>query len=197
MIEKIGAPTWEGYEREVYQAVLGDAMNSRITLYTGSFQKPAPVQHGFKTAFMNHLVMLEELMESGLTDQLVNATHISDVYNWIRKYRGFGDFNAWQLLQNLVYTGLLAQCCDFDTFVVLGCGAQAGLRRCISTTLDASSRIAVMRWMKDTQRDHFRRLGLVPATLGAEKHELQLVDIEHALCEIEKVYRHSDSEAAM
>lgn len=189
-------PTWADYNRQDYAAVLEDAQ-SIASIYSGAFRKPAPVAHGFNSNLKNHLAMLEELMENGLPDVLVRATRICDVYHWIHNFSGFGDFNTWQLLQNLVYTGLLTQCSDLHSFVVLGCGAKKGLQRCLATSLDPVSQLVFVQWMKNTQRQHFRRLGYVPATLGPEEHEVQLVDIEHALCEVDKVRRYVNSTAVM
>ncbi|KAF7981690.1 hypothetical protein HWV62_32252 [Athelia sp. TMB] len=184
IIEKIGHPVWATYDRDVYLQVLKEA-KAAGKIYTGSFQKPSG-KYGFKGVLPNHLAMLEQLMEDDLPGRVVNAKRISEVYDWLRSFSGLGPFNTWQMLQNIVYTGLLAHCEDLDSFVVLGCGAVKGLQRCFTTRLNTSMQKPVVRWMQKTQRLHFERLGYTPATLGPKKHELQLADIEHGLCELDK-----------
>jgi hypothetical protein len=100
-----------------------------------------------------------------------------------------GDFNAYQLLLNLSYTGL-SNFTDADSFVILGCGARAGLNKCFSQGLSSHAReLEVAQWMQRTQREHFSRLGL-SCTLGPPEssfHEMSVCDIEHTLCEVDKV----------
>lgn len=188
LLKKVGAPLWSTYNRGVYLRALEAAKDDGISLYTGSFQKPAP-KLGYDESYANHLVALELLMEDDLPGRLVKAKRMSDIYNWLRTFKGMGEFNTWQLIMNLSYTGLLAKCSDLDSFVALGCGAKAGLKRCFGSTLEPAMQLAVVRWMQETQADHFKRLCLVPATLGPDHHEMQVCDIEHALCEIDKVSR--------
>jgi hypothetical protein len=187
IIRKIGAPTWAKYNRSIYEKAFRQAKDNGIPLYTGSFQKPAP-KHGYADNFMNHLKALELLMEDDLPGRLVAATHMADIFDWLREFKGMGDFNAYQLLLNLSYTGL-ANFSDADSFVVVGPGSRSGLRRCFSPDLSRSQELDIIRWMGCTQGDHFSRLG-VSCTLGPQGsayHEMQLCDIEHTLCEIDKV----------
>lgn len=198
IVQHIGAPTWENYNRRTYAKVLRQATNQGLPLYTGSFQKPSPLVYGHKEAFMNHLQGLEELMNAGLPSRFVSATSMSEVFDWLRSFKGFGDFNAYQLLLNLSYTGL-GNFTDFETFVVVGCGAREGLKRCFVSGLSRSMEIKVIQWMQRTQRDHFNRLGL-SCTLGPPgslNHELLICDIEHTLCEIDKVRHHSSARTTM
>lgn len=187
IVQELGAPTWATYDRREYAQVLGQAREDGMPLYTGSFQKPSP-DYGYKIAFMNHLHALERLMED-LPGRLVSATRMADLFSWLRTFKGMGDFNAYQLLLNLSYTGL-GEFSDADSFVILGCGARAGLNRCFSHGISSHAKeLEVVRWMQRTQRDHFSRLGL-SCTLGppgSPFHEMGVCDIEHTLCEVDKV----------
>jgi hypothetical protein len=140
---------------------------------------------------MNHLHALEVLMKADLPGRLVAATRMADVFDWLRTFKGMGDFNTYQLLLNLSYTGL-GNFSDTDSFVILGCGARAGLNQCFRQGLSSHSReLDVVRWMQRTQRDHFSRLGL-SCTIGppgSPFHEMGLCDIEHTLCEVDKYIR--------
>lgn len=137
---------------------------------------------------MNHLKALELFMEADLPGRFVSATRMADVFDWLRTFKGMGDFTAYQLLLNLTYTGLV-DFSDADTFVVVGLGARAGLKRCFGPNLSHSQELDIIRWMQFTQKEHFARLG-VSCSLGPPRsahHEMQLCDIEHTLCEIDKV----------
>jgi hypothetical protein len=188
IVRNLGAPTWATYDRDTYAQVLCQAREDGMALYTGSFQKPAP-DYGHEFACMNHLHALELLMKADLPGRLVAATRMADVFDWLRTFKGMGDFNAYQLLLNLSYTGL-GNFSDADSFVILGCGARAGLNKCFSKGLSSHAReLDVARWMQRTQREHFSRLGL-SCTLGppgSSFHEMSVCDIEHTLCEVDKV----------
>lgn len=188
IIQNLGAPTWETYDRSTYTEVLCQAREDGRSLYTGSFQKPAP-DYGHKIACVNHLHALEVLMKADLPGRLVAATRMADIFDWLRTFKGMGDFNTYQLLLNLSYTGL-GNFSDADSFVILGCGARAGLNQCFRQGLSSHAReLDVVRWMQRTQRDHFSRLGL-SCTLGPPDspfHEMGVCDIEHTLCEVDKV----------
>jgi len=128
-------------------------------------------------------------MEDDLPGRLAAATQMADVFDWLLTFKGMGHFNAYQLLQNLTYTGL-TNFSDANVFVVMGPGSSTGLNRCFDGDI-SSSQLDIIRWMQSTQHEHFARLGL-SCTLGppgSPYHEMQLCDIEHTLCEIDKYVR--------
>lgn len=49
--------------------------------------------------------------------------------------------------------------------------------------------IEAIRWLQATQDEHFTRLGLDFSGLGPDKLPLQIVDIEHTLCEFDRYAR--------
>jgi hypothetical protein len=187
ILREIGAPTWATYTRKKYENAFRRAKDNGIALYTGSFQKPAP-KHGYADNFVNHLKALELLMENDLPGRFAAATRMADVFEWLRTFKGMGPFNAYQLLQNLTYTGL-ANFSDASAFVVVGPGSRAGLKRCFGQDFLPSEGPDIIRWMQSTQREHFSRLGLSCSLgpPGSAYHEMQACDIEHTLCEIDKV----------
>jgi len=129
-------------------------------------------------------------MEDDLPGRFVAAKSMADIYDWLRTFKGMGCFNAYQLLLNLTYTGL-ANFPDTDPFVVVGPGARAGLKRCFGPNLSRSQELDIIRWMQSTQHEHFARLEL-SCTLGppgSAYHKMQLCDIEHTLCEVDKYVR--------
>jgi hypothetical protein len=108
-------------------------------------------------------------------------------------HQGMGDFNAYQLLLNLSYSKVL----NFSEsdFVVAGPGARSGILKMFGASL-AQARSAVrgldaevMYWLQENQNEHFERLGLQFSGLGPQKLPMQLCDIEHTLCEVDKYAR--------
>jgi len=89
---------WETYDRSAYVKVLEKAKNSGVTLYTGAFQKPAPNRFCFKTAFENHLLLLEVLME-GLPKEISEARYLADVFEYLRSLQG--ESRLFLILRNM------------------------------------------------------------------------------------------------
>ncbi|TDL26366.1 chromo-domain-containing protein [Rickenella mellea] len=184
---EIGELTWAAYDQSTYANVLRSAKDDGVSLYTGSYQKPAP-KLGHKEAFMNHLEFLEVLMNNGLQKQLAKCKYMADAFDVIAAMPGMGDFNAYQLLLDLSYTSVI----NFSEsdFVVAGLGARSGIEKCFSSTLPLAGMLPqIIRWMFETQNEHFQRLGLTISGLGPENLPLQLCDIEHTLCEVDKYAR--------
>ena len=141
-----------------------------------------------------------------LLERIRGARYLVDVFDVISTFPGSGDFVAFQLLVNLTYTTLVNF--NENDFVKAGKGAVIGLKKCFSLEGDREEfegngnskgggntnergKIGrwgpeLMRWMMETQSEHFERLGLEPALLGREKRKMTLVDIEHTLCEVHK-----------
>ncbi|KAH7922467.1 hypothetical protein BV22DRAFT_1048890 [Leucogyrophana mollusca] len=176
--------TWATYTRDKYEGLLRPLYESQISIYTGSYRKPA-ANMGYSENFMNHLVLLEDLMEE-LPQQVANAKFLVDVYDWLLPKPGMGEFTAYQLLLNLSYSSIM-NFSEFD-FVAVGLGARAGLRQCFGD-VPRSMEVTIIRWMQATQSAHFARLGLSFEGLGPDHAPLMLCDIEHTLCELDKYVR--------
>lgn len=183
--KELGPLTWATYSQVTYGRVLRKRREDGFPIYTSAFQKPAP-SLGYKEAFMNHLQILEVLMDGDIVGHLAKCTFMSDVFYYLRSIPGMGPFNAYQLLLDLSYSNII----NFSQsdFVEAGCGAISGLRKCFGTKALGIAP-EVMRWMQETQDEHFGRLGLTFNGLGKERYPLQLCDIEHTLCEVEKYSR--------
>lgn len=192
LVAKLGPLKWSTYSREKYQAVLSAQKSSGQTLYTGAFQKPGP-HFGFTDMYMNHLCLLEALMENQLPEKLLGAPSMADVYEYLISFPGMGDFTTYQLMLNLSYTPLL----NFhpNDFSITGPGSISGLIKMFGTRMKqelANNKdfgVDVFRWFVETQNDHFQRLGITFSGLGPKKLPLDISDIEHAICEVDKYAR--------
>ncbi|GAA3134067.1 hypothetical protein GCM10020255_008610 [Rhodococcus baikonurensis] len=78
-------------------------------------------------------------------------------FELLKDYPGIGDFLAFQFLIDLNYSALL----DFDEmdFVVAGPRARDGIRKCFGSAANGIES-EVIRYMAQSQDEHFDRLGL-------------------------------------
>jgi alpha-glutamyl/putrescinyl thymine pyrophosphorylase clade 1/Chromo (CHRromatin Organisation MOdifier) domain len=189
LVENLGPLTWTKYNRSTYLKVLSKAANGGMTLYTGAFIKPAPRGFGYAENFKNHLCFLEVLMENEFPKKLLGAPYMADVFEYLISFPSMGEFSAYQLMLSLSYTNVL----NFhrDDFVITGPGSISGLKKLFGSSMNASPGFAieVMRYLANTQDQHFKRLGLAFSGLGPEKLPMDVSDIEHTLCEVDKYCR--------
>ncbi|KAK1215356.1 hypothetical protein PQX77_022040 [Marasmius sp. AFHP31] len=198
--DALGELTWEGFDRRAYGGVLQDALDDGVAIYTGAFFKPTGQRNKTgQPAHHFHLLLLEQLMEGdALLEKMRAAEYLEDVYDFLIGFRGMGPFTAYQLLLNLSYSGVM-KFGNMD-FVVAGIGCVSGLRKMFGKERLAGAKaakrdiyISIMRWMVDTQDEHFERLGLEFEGLGMGKGRgrvrLELADIEHSICEVDKYAR--------
>ncbi|KAF5381916.1 hypothetical protein D9757_007574 [Collybiopsis confluens] len=191
LLSEIGVPTWKEYKRETYFRALERRVRTH-SLYTGAFQKPSP-RWDFKEGWRNHLLLVETMMEADLVGHLQAARSMSEAFAFIVEFPGMGHFNSFQLLQNLSYSPVI----NFSgkDFVVPGIGCISGLSKMFGSRIDdiaktdTSFRLVVIRYMMETQDKHFRRLGLDFSGLGPKRLPMELADIEHAICEVDKYSR--------
>jgi len=191
--KKLGPLTWARYTRESYGKVLTAAKNAGRTLYTGAFQKPAP-SFDYAEAHMNHLCLLEILMENDLAGRLLNAEFMADVYEYLISFPSMGEFSTYQLILGLSYSKLL-NFSDLD-FVIPGPGAISGLQKMFGAQkmIAAKARMptiedGIIRWLAEHQDQEFERLGIEFSGLGPDHLPIGLADIEHLLCEVDKYSR--------
>jgi len=190
--QRFGSLTWATYDREKYRHVLAKAKFNGMTLYTGAFIKPAP-HFGYTDNYMNHLCLLEVFMENQLALRLLNAPTLADVYEYIISFPSMGDFTTYQLMLNLSYTKVLNF--NANDFVISGPGSSSGLSKMFGKSIarakDPKSDIEVdvIRWLVETQDEHFERLGINFSRLGPKKLPMDVADVEHTLCEVDKYCR--------
>ena len=183
LFEALGTPTWATFDLPAYGAVLGRAFASGHRLYSAAYVIPPPRQ-GAPRKYLNHLLLLQTMMRDRLPAKLAESASMNDAFNLLRSYPAIGDFLAFQFVIDLNYSTVL----DFDEmdFVVAGPGARDGIRKVFgpeSTGIEAE----VIRYMAETQSQHFARLGL--DFEGLHGRPLQLVDCQNLFCEVDKYAR--------
>lgn len=178
-----GEITWGDTDLAAYDAVLTRAFAEGQRLYSAAYVVPPP-QLGGERKHSNHLRLVQFMMEDRVHERLAAARSMADAFEVLRGYPAIGDFLAYQFLIDINYSRAL----DFDEseFVVPGPGARDGIRKCFGS---AASRLEaeVIRYMADSQEEHFDRLGL--AFNGLRGRPLQLIDCQNLFCEVDKYAR--------
>lgn len=180
---ELGPLTWEGFDLDAYDRVLSEASRAGATLYSAAYVMPAP-NLGAARKHTNHLRLLDAMIRSGLPKRLQDATDMRTAFELLKGYPGIGDFLAFQFLIDLNYSALL----DFDEmdFVVAGPGARDGIRKCFGPAANGIES-EVIRYMAQSQDEHFDRLGLQFG--GLRGRPLQLIDCQNLFCETDKYSR--------
>ncbi|MGE3770455.1 MAG: nucleotide kinase domain-containing protein [Bdellovibrionales bacterium] len=108
---------------------------------------------------------------------------LEEVHAWLRRFRGWGDFMAYEVVTDLRHTRYLNKAADINTWAVAGPGAIRGLNRLHGRPYKKS--------MTQMQAgDEMRELlALSKGNLPDFVPQLELRDIEHSLCETDKWLR--------
>jgi hypothetical protein len=188
----LGPLTWKTYNRQKYAQVLRKQL-SREALYTGAFQKPGPARLGHTEMFMNHLELLEIMMQEGIVEKLQKAKSFVEAFEHICRYQSMSDFTGYQLLVNLSYSSVLKQ--STMDFVIPGLGCSSGLIKLFGQDFknlkqrNHGLEVKVIHWMTDNQKQEFKKFGLKFAGLGPDQLPMDVTDVEHAICEVDKYCR--------
>lgn len=190
LVRAVGEMAWSGYAYDTYDQVLGEAFTRGERLYSAAYVVPQP-PFGERRKHSNHLRLLEHMMATGAPDKVADATNMSEAFAVLKTYPGLGDFLAYQFLIDLNYSRHL----DFTEmdFVVAGPGARDGIRKCFGPAADGIEP-EVIRYMADSQDEHFERLGLEFG--GLRGRPLQLIDCQNLFCETDKYARVAHPEVA-
>ena len=154
--QHVGRVGWGDYRFEDYRAAL-DAVAARGPIYSPAYVIPPP-KLGEESKRSNHLRLLERVMGDGLAAITAGATELRPIYERLSSYPSIGPFLAFQFTIDLNYSSLTGA--GEDSFVVAGPGARDGIRKCFGRAADGIE-AEVIRYMTDSQEQHFDRLGLV------------------------------------
>jgi hypothetical protein len=185
----VGPVTWRSYDYNRYRAALDDA-STRGPIYSAAYVMPPP-RLGEDRKHANHLRLLERMMRDGLAGTVQSAPSLESIYNTLVSYSGLGPFLAFQYTIDLNYSDLLQF--GEDDFVVAGPGAKDGIRKCFGREASGVE-TEVIRYMVESQDEHFARLGLdFPGLFGRPLH---LIDAQNLFCEVDKYARVRHPEVA-
>ncbi len=183
LVAEVGTPSPAAFDPERCAAVLDEAFARGQRLYSAAYVMPSPA-FGAARKHVNHLRLLQHMLDDGFVDRLVNAASMREGFELIKSYPSMGDFLAFQFLIDINYSTAL----DFDEmeFVVAGPGARDGIRKCFGPRSDGRER-EIIEYMAASQHEHFTRLGLT--FNGLFGRPLQLIDCQNLFCEVDKYAR--------
>lgn len=175
------------------------------TVFTGAYMVSGYNQMGSSDKVENVTALFEKLADNPtFFDHMLSADSLADAYDLIRSQPGFGNFLSYQVLVDLLYP---VDYYDSDSVLPFspddwsspGPGAQKGLKQLV-TEFNGITRLDVMRWLRQNQRQEFDRLGLefpYLETEDGERLELSLANIQNCLCEFYKYHKilHSNGRA--
>jgi len=183
LVDRLGAVSWADYDFARYDAVLTSAFEAGRRLYSPAYVVPPPA-FGEQRKHSNHLRLIEHMMATGAPEKLQACTTMRSAFELLRSYPAVGDFLAYQYLIDLNYSAGLGF--DEMEFVVPGPGARDGIRKCFGPGANGIES-EVIRYMAETQAEHFGRLGLDFG--GLRGRPLQLIDCQNLFCEVDKYAR--------
>lgn len=179
---RVGPVSWRTYDYDRYRTALDEA-TTRGPIYSAAYVMPPP-QLGEDRKHANHLRLLEWMMRDGLTVKVRSAPSLRSIFETLVSYPGLGPFLAFQYAIDLNYSDLVPF--DENDFVVAGPGAKDGIRKCFGKEA-AGIEADVIRYMTESQGEHFARLGLeFPGLFGRPLH---LIDAQNLFCEVDKYAR--------
>jgi 5-hmdU DNA kinase, helical domain len=178
-----GEPTWAGFCLERYDRVLAEALGRGEAIYSAAYIV-SPPRLGARRKHTNHLLLVRRMVRDGLVSRLQASESMEHAFRALRCYPSLGDFLAYQLLIDINYSMII----DFDEmdFVVAGPGARDGLRKCFGAAARGIE-AELIRYLTNTQEQHFARLGL--RFPGLNGRRLHLIDCQNLSCEVDKYAR--------
>ncbi|WP_405940591.1 nucleotide kinase domain-containing protein [Streptomyces sp. NBC_00207] len=181
--EHLGEVAWHRYDYRSLDRVLSRAFTAGERLYSAAYITPPP-QLGEQRKHRNHLRLVELMMGQGAPERVRKAASMREAYQVLLSFPALGPFLAYQYLIDLNYAAGLSFS-EMD-FVVPGPGARDGIRKCFGAAAGGIEAEAI-RYMSDTQQEHFARLGLT--FTGLRGRPLQLIDCQNLFCEVDKYAR--------
>lgn len=180
-----GDVRWSSYSRPKYDAILSDAIESNIRIYSAAYiMPPGKSIFGHERKHRNHLSLIESMMRSGITEAISASKSLEEVYNVFLSYPTIGPFLAYQLAIDVAYSELTAA--TEGDFVMPGPGAKDGIAKCFSGSAVKSGQY-IIQYMCDQQEMEFERLSLDFKWIRGRR--LQLIDCQNLFCEVDKYCR--------
>lgn len=173
---------WADFDADHCNCLLTDAMAAGKKVFSAAYIMPAGVGNPCKHA--HYVALLERMMKDGLPRKIADCRRLADVFRLICDYPSMGNFLAFQYAIDLNYGPVIA--ISEDDYVVAGPGAISGISKCFSDMAGLSP-ADIIRWVTDTQEDHFARLGLPFKNLFGRR--LHLIDCQNLFCETNKYAR--------
>ena len=173
------------FKYDMYNELISDYMNRGNVVYSNAYMiAPATKKFLQKRKHSNHLLLLEFMMKDNITQKVLNAKSLEEIYLIMKSYPSFGKFLAFQFSIDINYSELI----DFseNDFVVAGPGALDGISKCFENYKDFSPEY-IIKYMDEQQDNEFKKYDLDFKSLFGRK--LHLIDCQNLFCEVSKYTR--------
>jgi hypothetical protein len=171
------------FDVSVFDKFLRSARADGRRIYSNAYITP-PIIGVEGPKHLGHLRWLDRVLEDGLDVELATTDSLSEIYERLARYDGFGPFLAYQLAVDVAYSPLTSA--TEDDFMVAGPGAIDGVTKCFPT---AGKRDVprIIYTVCDEQDLWFEHFGInFPYLLG---RRLRPIDCQNLFCEISKYAR--------
>jgi hypothetical protein len=187
-LEEIGFPE-HGYDAAQVRRVLEARQARKAKVYTGAYMISAPAGQyaGMGKPEYTADVVVGALWRARDKFHALFADGrqpaMQEVHSWLKQFRGWGDFMAYEVVTDLRHTRYLSKAPDINTWAVAGPGAIRGLHRLHGRPYKkALSQEQACEEMREL-------LALSKTSLPDFIPPLELREIEHSLCETDKWLR--------
>lgn len=182
--ENIGEINWGSFDFHKYDRLLHESMDRGNKIYSNAYMMPRPSLSTYPKKHTNHLLLLEKMILDGITEKVLNAASLQEVFEILKTYPSIGNFLAFQYAIDINYSTLI----DFseNDFVVAGPGALDGISKCFTNANEFSSEY-IIKHMTDIQKKEFNRYDYQFQNLWGR--DLHLIDCQNLFCEFSKYTR--------
>ncbi|KAN0062862.1 hypothetical protein ACQY0O_004683 [Thecaphora frezii] len=186
-----GPPSYATFTPERYENILLPHVGAGKPIYGSSYFIPAPREFKYEYPFQSTLRLISLMMRTELPKKLAELKHMRDAHSVVCVYPAIGAFLGMQLLLDLNLTPHI----DVSEDEYAACGP--GSRSCLVSMFGnfvQGFELQAMQWIYREQHTHWRRLGIndPPKLCDARPAGINMVDVEHALCEVHKYMRERD-----
>jgi len=176
----LGAST---FDVAAFNRLLSSVRADGGRIYSNAYITP-PIRGVEGPKHLGHLLWLRRVLVDDLDDELASASSLSEIYERLARYDGFGPFLAYQLAVDIAYSPLTTV--TEDDFMVAGPGAIDGVTKCFPTAhkRDVSQ---IIYTVCAEQASWFEHFGIdFPYLQG---RHLRPIDCQNLFCEISKYAR--------
>lgn len=175
---------WKTFDFRIYNDLLNKYMSEDNKVYSNAYMMPSSTVFMQTRKHSNHLLLLQKMLQDGLTDQIINASSLQEVFDLLKAYPSIGNFLAFQYAIDINYSNLISF--SENDFVVAGPGSLDGISKCFKNAHEYTAE-DIINIMMEKQEEEFYKFGLKFKPLWGRK--LHLIDCQNIFCEVSKYTR--------
>lgn len=122
-----------------------------------------------------------------ICSEIENASHLQCCWESLLRIKGVGPFFAWQIICDVVESGVLSSSLTEEQWCKLGPGAKNGIATCFQKASRLKCELTALdkaRLLRDIQGDVFLIMNIMFPKF--DDRPITLKNIEHVLCEFQK-----------